>query len=388
MEQKLKAMTYIKNNKKRVATLIVSLTLAVVLNYLTAFMLGITEETFRTLCIDIPQKIQYVEPYMTMYGMNVEYETDEEWDALFAEFEVHNLELLERIKADDRVFRAYYTNLIFVKIAPPIGEWYFEVPLFEKEEIPTLMEYMGAKLVEGRLPENYGEIIIDRDVMNNNGYKIGDTVEDYSDMFQIVGVTEGNYYFTCGAINPEYTAYKQLVIFSEEIKDIPTFMKDMGIDEIGEDRYFDMGKGQESFQKDVTDTIEESTDIVYAGVVIVICISLLIVYTTYLRDRHQEWCLYHSIGYKRKTIFMAILRELGFTFVVSLVAGALITAISMVVVDAIMIAPYGLKCRYFDVDAILQILCNFAFFFATLLIPVRYALGRIKTVDAMEDDLY
>ena len=117
-------------------------------------------------------------------------------------------------------------------------------------------------------------------------------------------------------------------------------------------------------------------------------ISLFIVYTTYLRDRRDEWCLYSSIGYSRKTIYFSILRELLFTFAAALLIGAVIIVLAEIIINLVMIEPQGLKCRYFYPDTIVEILCAYTLLLGVLQIPVRYALFKIRTIDAMDDDLY
>ena len=82
------------------------------------------------------------------------------------------------------------------------------------------------------------------------------------------------------------------------------------------------------------------------------------------------------------------MRELLFTFVLSFVIGIGITALSVVLIDLLYITPNGLNCKYLNLDAIKDVILDFLIFFAILQIPVRYALYRIKTIDALGDDLY
>ena len=108
----------------------------------------------------------------------------------------------------------------------------------------------------------------------------------------------------------------------------------------------------------------------------------------YLRDRHNEWCLYCSIGYSRKEIYSLVMRELLFVFGIALVIGIGLAAAAVVAIDFFMLTPQGLKCKYFYPDAIVEILCAYVLLVGALQIPIRYALHRIRTIDAMDDDLY
>ena len=388
MSQKLYARTYLKNNKKRVATLIISLTLCVALNYLTSFLLGVSTETVKPLCCDVTRIMQYVSYYDM--GMlvpdNAEYETYEEAIALYnAELE----KLGQKIENEcNKVKRVFTAQSIDVGVRALFATWYFEGALMDSKNIEQYLDFYDAELVEGRLPQSEGEVVLDSITMKNNGYSIGDPVEHYT-LYTIVGVVESDLNLICGTPHPDDTAAKRLFIFSEDITDLKAEMTGIGI-ELDEKYVYwtDYVTQKEDFQVNMVDAIEGSTQIVYVGIVILMCIALSVIYITFLRDRHSEWCLYASIGYSRKAIYLSIMRELLFTFILSIVIGAGITALSVWLIDILYLVPHGLGCNYFNGEAIKDVLLDFLVFFAILQIPVRYALYRIKTIDALGDDLY
>ncbi len=388
MSQKLYARTYLKNNKKRVATLIISLTLCVALNYLTSFLLGVSTETVKPLCCDVTRIMQYVSYYDM--GMlvpdNAEYETYEEAIALYnAELE----KLGQKIENEcNKVKRVFTAQSIDVGVRALFATWYFEGALMDSKNIEQYLDFYDAELVEGRLPQSEGEVVLDSITMKNNGYSIGDPVEHYT-LYTIVGVVESDLNLICGTPHPDDTAAKRLFIFSEDITDLKAEMTEIGIKLDEKYVYWtDYVTQKEDFQVNMVDAIEGSTQIVYVGIVILMCIALSVIYITFLRDRHSEWCLYASIGYSRKAIYLSIMRELLFTFILSIVIGAGITALSVWLIDILYLVPHGLGCNYFNGEAIKDVLLDFLVFFAILQIPVRYALYRIKTIDALGDDLY
>ncbi|MDE7061591.1 MAG: hypothetical protein K2O71_08365, partial [Lachnospiraceae bacterium] len=122
--------------------------------------------------------------------------------------------------------------------------------------------------------------------------------------------------------------------------------------------------------------------------VILLLIYLPVVYTTYLRDRHNEWCLYCSIGYSRGNIYLAVMRELIFTFGAAVLLGGIISLLAAVLLKRLIMVPQGLQCKIFHPETLAEILCTYVFLIGILQIPVRYALRRIRTIDAIEDDLY
>ena len=59
------------------------------------------------------------------------------------------------------------------------------------EDVSRLLDYKGAELVSGRLPENPGEIVVDDKLWKNMGEKV---LQNMSDRYSIVGHIESEYY--------------------------------------------------------------------------------------------------------------------------------------------------------------------------------------------------
>lgn len=96
--------------------------------------------------------------------------------------------------------------------------------------------------------------------------------------------------------------------------------------------------------------------------------------------------LFHR--FSRNVIYFSILRELAFTFAAAIAIGGVIISLSVVALDYALLIPLGLKCRYFYPRTLGEIFCSYVLLFGVLQIPVRYALYKIRTIDAIEDDLY
>ena len=390
MPQKLSAMNYIKNNRRRTAVLIVALSLCFVLTYLTQFLLSTTEESFRSICVENTRKIQYINFAGRSLGLDVSLDLEE----LMPLYVQANQELGKRLETHPEVKKVIYSQILYEYIMPAIGQMTVELPLVEPEEVPVLLEHMGAVLAEGRMPEVPGEMVLDQASMKNNGYALDGYYNENSmgTSYKIVGVLDYDGYFGCGIayeMGSAASGYSMLIVLSEGIEDMSSLLLEEGI-EVRDtyDNIFDYKQGMELLQTGVIDVIGNSTRFIYVGVILLLSIALLIVYTMYLRDRHEEWCLYSSIGYARRTVYFSILRELLFTFVAALAIGGVIILGGEVLLDAVMIQPSGLKCRYFSPGALGEILCTYVLIFGILQIPVRYALHKIRTVDALEEDMY
>lgn len=384
--QKLSAINYIKNNKHRVAVLIVNLGLCFIAVYLTKFLLSTTEETFSSILLENTKKVQYICLTENSFGFNSQEYSEEDLRAVTKE---KNLEIAEKLKKKKGVEHVYYAQIIYNMIVPAIGNMPVEIPCVDKEDVPVILNHFDAKLIKGRLPMNSGEIVLDEKSMYNGGYELnGYFMEDeYNKNYVIVGVVDCDLYFGCGIRDETQWQSHMLTVLSDgSIEDMNKVIQKYGIEEA--EIVSDYKYGKEFFKSEITDTINDSVKDVYAVIIIILSLSIFIVYTMYLRDRHNEWCLYCSIGYQRRAIYFSILRELLFTFAVAIILGGIIICISVNLLDYMMIEPLGIKCRYFLPETIGEILCSYVLILGLLQIPIRFALYKIQTIDAMDDDLY
>lgn len=385
MRQKLSAMNYIRNNKRRAAVLIVSLALYLVIVYLTQFILSSGTESFKKILVEDTKKMQLVRLPDSAFGI------DE--DALGAEEAVKEAYaeaeelLMERLREQAGVKAVQKAQGMGVTIYALIGQYSFSFPLGDEALVKAYMEHMGATLKEGELPDAPGEIILADGIMKNAGLTLGQKLSDAD--FQIVGIAESDTYFGGGIMVSGKDYSQPICVLSDgSIEDMATLLRKMGYEFAdNEARIYDYKAGNADYE-DVFAEVETPANLVFRGVMIVMAIMLFLVYTTILRDRHGEWCLYCSIGYSRKAIYLSILREMLFYFAVAVVGGTALTVIGMVTVDVLLIAPMGLACNYLDFSVMGEIVCGYAVVFALLQLPIRFALHKIRTVDAMEEDLY
>ncbi len=385
MRQKLSAMNYIRNNKRRAAVLIVSLALYLVIVYLTQFILSSGTESFKKILSEDTKKMQLVQLPDSALGIDREaFESEEAAKAAYTEAEEL---LMERLREQPGVKAVQKAQGMGVTIYALIGQYSFSFPLGDEAFVKVYMEHMGATLKEGELPDEPGEIILAEDIMKNAGLTLGQKLSDED--FQIVGIAESDSYFGGGIMVPGKDYNQPICVLSDgSIEDMAALLRKMGYEFSDSDaRIYDYKAGNADYE-DVFAEVETPANLVFKGVVIVMAIMLLLVYTTVLRDRHGEWCLYCSIGYSRRAIYFSILREMLFYFAVAVGAGAVLTVIGMVTVDALLIDPMGLACKYLDVSVMGEIVCGYAVVFALLQLPIRFALYKIRTVDAMEEDLY
>lgn len=385
MQQKLSAMNYIKNNKRKVSVLVVSLTMCFVLFYLAQFLLSAASETFRCFVVDNTQKVQYV--YLPGKAFNMDYTSLSEEEIGTQIYENHQ-KLGEELEEQDGIKKAYPVALLYVTMRSVVGQYGLEVPLLPKEEVESYLQHFDAELVEGKMPEETNELLLDQRVMKNGEYQLGDSIAGYPET-KIVGVVSSEYYLACGVSNGiNFINFHLCILLDESIEDMTTYLHEWGYEfEDNDASIIDVKNGKKALQEDIIDSISPSTNLIYIAITVVLGLLMLIVYISYLRDRRNEWCFYCSIGFSRKTIYTSVMRELLFTFGFAILLAIVIISISVVGLDYGMMQPMGLKCRYFYPDVVVEILCAYAVILGILQLPIRYALHKIQTIDAIDDDL-
>lgn len=384
MQQTLSAMNYIKNNKRRVAVLVVSLTMSFVLFYLVRFLLSSATETFGACLVDNTEKVQYVWLPSSSFDVDRESLTEEEWWERICE---EQRKLGQRLAEEKEIKQVYFTEVDYVEIVSVVGQYYIEMPMLPKEEIEAYMEHYGAVLTDGRMPEKKNELLMSSDIMKNGSYKIGDSLGDNPDT-KIVGVVDCEYYFAVGVWEGEYNNPLLCILSDGSIEDMAVYIHELGYEfEEKDAEIVDVKNGEHDLKRDVEDVIQSSMKGVQDVITCVVCIAMFIVYISYLRDRRNEWCLYASIGFSKKAIYASVMRELLFTFGLSILLTAGILVVLVVILDHTMIQAMGLRCKYLYPDEILDNLCVYILFLGVLQLPIRQALHQIQTIDAMDDDL-
>lgn len=387
MPQRLSARKYIFNNKRRVSVLFFSMALCCVLFYVTNFLLSVTIETYGYILVKQTQKAQFIQLSSEDLGIDVENLEYEEW---LVQYKAENEKLVEKLKNVNGIENAYFSTMRYAEVFSVVGQYAIEVPMLNRESVLEYMKHMGAELIDGRLAKNDDEVILDEKIMKNRSYKIGDNLDGYNNI-TIVGVVKSNYYFAAGVnedtMQNDNTA--QITVLTDgSIDDLVAAVNSVGYSVDRENAsVYDCVYGKENLQKDIVDAISGSTDVLDPAIVIVLCISIIVVYVMYLRDRYNEWCLYCSIGFSRKEIYFAVMRELIMTFGAAAVFGAVLSAVLIIALDNTMVKSLGLICRYWYPDMALEIACIFVVIVAALQIPIRYALHKIQTIDAIDDDL-
>lgn len=388
MSQKIPAFYYIKNNKRRVSVLVVSLAMFFIITYMSMFLLSTTSETFRSVLTESTKYIQYI--LLTDKDLDIDAGilqdgiTEEDYmDAVNKKY--------NSIKGDFKkckgIENVFIVQTEYAYVTSIVGNYYIEIPMTNKKQMDILLKHMGAELADGRLPEKKDEVVLDRKIIKNHGYKKGDTLNRNSDV-KIVGIIECDYYFGCGIANNNktFTNPELCVVTDGTVHNLEKTIEKQGVI-LENSEFIDLANGEKKLQDEIIDTISGSTNFIFAGIMVIVAILVVIVNISYMRDRRSEWCLYSSIGYSRKAVYYSILREMLFVFVTALLTAAVVSIILMKLLDIFLITELGLTCLYFIPETLIEILCAYIALFGILQIPVRFEIYKIKTIDAIDDDM-
>ncbi len=386
MKSKLSAWTYVKNNKRTVAVLVTALALSFMAMYAVYVLLITTTESFEAVMVEMPKKVSYADLGNKAYGvLRDDYET---YDEFKAAYDAKQEDLIEKLKAYPGIDDALYTQVILNTYQSVMGSYSFEVPLMEPERIPGFLEHVDAKLIDGEMPKEAGEVLIDETIMKNGGYKIGDWFQKdwFGETFRIVGTIKSKGLLSVGVPNGLSNNGWYIVVYNDETTmDLIGILQDMGIQLGDEDEVLDAKEYYKAYRKDVGDVIDAVLVTLFVIVMTFLAILVLVTYVSFMRNRVNEYCLYASIGYGRDEIYGMMLREMAILFGLGTALGLLVSLGVAALLHGMIIEPKGLIGHVIYGEQIFRIFGTYVFLMGVLQIPVLFSLQRIRTIDAIED---
>lgn len=386
MKSKLSALKFVRNNKKQVWVMMIALALTFMTMYIMNFLLLTTEESFQALFLEQPKRVAYLALSPDTMGVEQEaYATDEAYNLAI---DNAREKVIADIKAHEGIGDAVFTQTASAQYQGIIGQVGYDFPLLSKEQIPQYMEHMGATLIEGRLPENDGEILVDQKVLKNRKMKIGGYFNEqgFGQTFKVVGVLESDY-MTCVGTPMGYTnsGWYIVVLCDEANSDMTKVLKDIGITPTEYDTIFDSVDWTQMYQEMVTEQLDAALLAILIVVIIFLAISILVAYISFMRSRVNEYCLYTSIGFGRKDVYGMMMREIVIIFGISIILGAALTIVIMIYLGKFLLEPLGLIYKYFYPEHLLRIVAAFVAIIGLLQIPISVTVNNIKTIDRIEE---
>lgn len=263
------------------------------------------------------------------------------------------------------------------QIKAVIGSMRYAMHLTQSQYIEPYLRQFDATLIDGQLPKQPGEVIVDEQYQKNNNLSIGDQMIDGH---FIVGVVSCKSYLVLG-INQDFneTSFTVLLDSSFTIDQVckglslPFNIKIEGPEQ-----------GLEEYNSNVASTLEFSTNIITIIATILLFTCLLVIIQMHFRDRNEEWCLYHSLGYSLYSIYQLAMKELIVTLLLGLSISTVITSGFMIIVDRMVIKPQGLLAAYLLPDSLTAIITILILFIGCCQLPLMQSMNRIDKVDVLE----
>lgn len=386
MKRRLSALKFVRNNKKQVWVMIVALALTFMTMYVIHFLFLTTQESFKALCIEQPKKVAYVDLSLDTMGVDKDaYTSDEE---LYQKVDETRKQIAEKLKAHDGISDVIYTQCLYANYQGIIGSIGYDFPLLDQNQIPDFLEHMDAQLIDGRMPEKSGEILVDKKVLHNKKMEVGGYFNEssFGQVFKVVGVIESDY-LACVGTPQGYTnsGWYMVVLCNEDNSDMTKVLKDIGMVPTEYDTIFDSVDWTKMYKEEVTDQLDVALLAILIVVIIFLAISILVAYVSFMRNRVNEYCLYASIGFARKDIYGMIMREIFIIFGISILLGSVVTVLIMLFMGHFILDHLGLVYHYFYPEHLLRILAAFLAIVGLLQIPVSFTINNIKTIDMIEE---
>lgn len=386
MKNKLSALKYVRNNKKQVWVMIVALSLTFMTMYIINFVFMTTKESFHALFIEQPKKVACIDLSLDTMGVDQTlYASNQE---LNQKIDAARNEIMDKLTAHEGIYDVIYIQCLFAEYQGIVGNVGYDFPLLTKEQIPDYLNHMGAKLIEGRMPENSGEILVDEKVLKNKKMKIGGYFNEsaYGKNFKVTGVLESDC-LTCVGTPQGYTnsGWFMVVLCDEENSNMTKVLQDIGIYPTDYDTVFDSADWADMYQELVVEQLDAAMLAILLVVMVFLTISILVAYVSFMRNRVNEYCLYTSIGFARKDIYGMMMREISLIFGFSILIGAAATIVIMLLLGHFVLDNLGLIYKYFYPEHLLRILAAFLVTVGILQIPIIVTINNIKTIDRIEE---
>lgn len=386
MKSNLSALKFVRNNKRQVGVMLIALSLTCMAMYVVNFLLMTTEISYKAVMIEKSRNFFLCSLSNSTMGLRAtDYASDEEFAEAAAE---RRDEIIMKLKEREDVQEAYFTQGLSGKYQGIVGVVEYMFPLLSVEEVPGYISAMDAKLIEGRLPEADGEIVVEETMFHNQNMILGDYFLDerYGKLFQVVGVVKSDRMHAVGT--PQGYAnngWYFFVVGKENIEDGKKLLKEIGIETTEYDSVYDMVALEEEYLKDVQPQFETAILLISLVVMFFLAISILISYVSFMRSRMNEYCLYISLGFSRGEVYGMMMREIGLIFGISLLVGAAVTVGILLVLGNTFMRDMGLVFKYWDSKQFLRIITSFLVIVGILQIPIGVTIQNIKTIDNIEE---
>ncbi|TCT16043.1 hypothetical protein EDC18_10257 [Natranaerovirga pectinivora] len=393
MKKTLKPMTYLKNNKKRAMILIISFAIFITLIYGLRFFVNPMKYTLENIVLGKSNHMQGVFINRNdILSMDISlWDTDSTSTVLERITEVNRgvKEFGEQLALNEHIDYVIPFSSYHINIHTLISSASYYIPLVEKEQVNTICDYLNITLKEGAMPKEPGEIIVDERMAANWNLKIGDSINN--DNTKISGIVKSDFYFAVGIHFDEGFIKRNLLFLNDGyLLNLQDYFYNLGYSA----SYFnnddairilwDMEGGKQEVNKHFGD-LDPVLRLVSLITTLIIAGTLFLVYQLHVQDRYEEWCLYRSLGFSQRDIYLLAAKEFIFCLVTAILL-AIVLCFFLINVGGLFMDSRGIVYRFWMPEVFGQIIAALLFLAGILHIPVISGMQEIKTIDGLDDD--
>ncbi|MBO4473471.1 MAG: ABC transporter permease [Clostridiales bacterium] len=373
---KLSPWPYIRNNRVRTTALIVSLAVFMLMIYVMNYVIGGIGEPFYRSDVAPYDLQQIVSSHLDMKGSD--YETDEEY---LTEAWNRARTACANVPRENGVVDAKAFAWQNVPLNSVIGMTGIDCFLFEEpKDCEDYLNHMGAKLVSGKMPEKPGEILVEQKLIRN--HKNDNNLMQYmGSTYEVVGSVNSDYYLAFGLAQPGENDINVLILTERgsSVDAAEAFAK-TGYEVSW---YRNKEKAEKNHKDGIgsMDTVQTLITSV-SGSLLLICVTVVL--ALHIMDRHNEWCLLHSIGFSTGEIYVMALKEILICVAIAMVAGAVLSVMTVLAMNALLYEPIGVAIRIWRWEALPRIFIVMLFLIGVAQIPIFSGMRKIQTIDSIE----
>ena len=265
-------------------------------------------------------------------------------------------EIRARILASPDVERLVDSRNCFMRMKTIIGPVPYQLRAAKAEEIPYLLQLVGARLKAGSLPKaGTAEVALHENLMKANGWALGrefgmevDQKDWMPGRFKVVGVLEGP--SPLGVASAEYLSNSAIYLFSAKLwerllvvaKPGRTDAMNAWLRELPDVKLYDRAQAVEDVSEGF-DRILLILNFVSITLIVVVSVVVGMIHSIFFGQRMDEFAVLLAIGHTRRRLLRKVSLETAGLMAVSWTAGLAGAVAVLAVFRAAVLQPLGVE---------------------------------------------
>jgi putative ABC transport system permease protein len=301
---------------------------------------------------------------------------------------------ISRMEGVDRVLPCAFD---YTNINTGLGSNFATLILsLKNKDITYMMDLLGLKLVEGKLPAEGTDIVIHKQVATYKKLKVGDFIgreiskeESIQGIYKIVGIIDGKSVMSFARLE-QYMAvfhmsydyiYGGIILPKENSLDI----MNASLDVLGPSDYqIDTLNNQLAWQEQYTTKINVLISVISTFIIMIVSSCIGFLCYIYFNQRRNKFGLLWAIGYSRQQVINRAFAEINLINLSGYFFGILFSCLAGLLLDAVYFKPLGDPLCIVNLPAALGAACSPIFVTLFSLIPIWRMLKKLDPITIIE----